>query len=212
MIEIVVLAKRLDRAKERLKPLLSGAAREALTLAMLADLLNALSRVEKAARVSTMTADPHIGAFVEKAGVNWIRQRREAGLNASARAALARASALGCPLLLLPSDIPLTKAGDVNAVIDAGLDAGVAGVRSRDGGTNALFIVPRLDFRFAFGPASFLAHRAEARRLGIALCPVSTPGLEDDVDTPASLYRAWSRRPGPRTLEILEALPRGLVS
>jgi 2-phospho-L-lactate guanylyltransferase len=57
----------------------------------------------------------------------------------------------------------------------------------RDDGTNVLRLPARCEFRFAYGPGSFRAHRAEATRLGLAVRVVRKPDLAYDVDWPADV-------------------------
>ena len=46
----------------------------------------------------------------------------------------------------------------------------------RDDGTNVLRLPAGCDFRFAYGPGSFRAHRAEATRLGLPVRVLREPG------------------------------------
>ena len=57
----------------------------------------------------------------------------------------------------------------------------------RDDGTPVLSVPTAADFRFAYGPASFRRHAAEARRLGLGLRVVRDRDLAFDVDVPDDL-------------------------
>jgi 2-phospho-L-lactate guanylyltransferase len=57
----------------------------------------------------------------------------------------------------------------------------------RDDGTPVLSIPTDEEFRFAYGPASFRRHAAEARRLGLAVRVVRDHDLGFDVDLPDDL-------------------------
>ena len=57
----------------------------------------------------------------------------------------------------------------------------------RDDGTNVLRLPTDVDFRFAYGPGSFRAHRAEATRLGLPVRVLREPNLAYDVDWPADV-------------------------
>jgi len=57
----------------------------------------------------------------------------------------------------------------------------------RDDGTNVVRLPTDLAFRFAYGPGSFRAHRAEAMRLGVPVRILRHPGLAYDVDWPADV-------------------------
>jgi 2-phospho-L-lactate guanylyltransferase len=57
----------------------------------------------------------------------------------------------------------------------------------RDDGTPVLSVPIPSRFRFAYGPGSFRAHVANARRVGLAVRVVRDPDLGFDVDLPADL-------------------------
>jgi 2-phospho-L-lactate guanylyltransferase len=57
----------------------------------------------------------------------------------------------------------------------------------RDDGTNVLCAPTGARFGFSYGPRSFVRHRAEARRLGLAVRVVRHSVLAWDVDVPSDL-------------------------
>jgi 2-phospho-L-lactate guanylyltransferase len=65
----------------------------------------------------------------------------------------------------------------------------------RDDGTPVISVPVDLDFHFAYGPASFRRHAAEARRLGAGLRVVRDPDLAFDVDVPEDLARLHALAP-----------------
>ena len=70
----------------------------------------------------------------------------------------------------------------------------------RDDGTNVLRLPAGSDFRFAYGPGSFRAHRAEATRLGLPVRVLRHPDLAYDVDWPADVMELGRTvLTGPRT-------------
>ncbi len=54
-------------------------------------------------------------------------------------------------------------------------------------GTNVICVPTGAGFEFAYGPASFTHHRAEARRLGLTARIITDEALSWDVDQPADL-------------------------
>jgi 2-phospho-L-lactate/phosphoenolpyruvate guanylyltransferase len=81
------------------------------------------------------------------------------------------------------ADLPLARSlawvgdfGGVTLVPDRHLD-----------GTNVAGVPAGSGFRFAYGPGSFAAHRAEATRLGLPVRLVPDDALGWDVDVPADL-------------------------
>ncbi len=202
---IVILCKPLAQAKQRLAPLFGPAARAALAEAMLRDVIAAAVQARSARSVAVRSADPRVGSIAHAAGIDWQREHDIAGLSAAAAAALADPNLRGDSLLmLLPADLPLARAADIDRLTQLGASAGV---RARDGGTNALLLDPARRFDFRYGPASFALHMAEARRRGDELHCLLTGGLIDDIDTPESVARLMRGRPGTNTSAFLADNP-----
>jgi 2-phospho-L-lactate guanylyltransferase len=114
-----------------------------------------------------------------------------AGLNAALTQAHRALLDLGCSeVLVLPADLPLVSAAEIDALVRAARDGGFA-MSSDDAGvgTNALALVGGVPFHFQFGADSRRLHLAEAARLALAPQLLRLPGLEFDVDSPADLQR-----------------------
>jgi 2-phospho-L-lactate guanylyltransferase len=58
-------------------------------------------------------------------------------------------------------------------------------------GSNVLAVPTGAGFSFSYGPGSFDAHRAEARRLELAFEVIDDPDLAWDVDGPDDLPFDW---------------------
>jgi 2-phospho-L-lactate guanylyltransferase len=97
----------------------------------------------------------------------------------------------GCrEVLMLPADLPMITAAEIDHVVYAGRNAGMAIAPDSVGtGTNALFLVSAQPFRFQFGQDSMQLHLQEAKRCGLDPQVIRLPGLEFDVDSPADLRR-----------------------
>ncbi len=179
----------LAQAKTRLAEVLDGPARAELALAMLADVLAACRDsgcFERTVVVSNDDAvldaarDAGAGALAEPAGL-------AGGLNGGlefGRRDIVRDGAT--ELVIVPADVPLARADDLRAVIDA-FDADarphVVLVRSRDNGTNALALRPPDAIPMRFGLNSAGAHRAAAGAAGIAVAEVVNERLAYDIDS-----------------------------
>lgn len=191
----VVPVKDLQAAKQRLSPLLSASERAALSLAMLADVLAALTTARDD------PDNPLCGVLVvarEQAVQDWARQRDvdvmaeaenrgygEAVSDAGQRLAADGAAAI----LVLPGDLPLLGAEDVKAVL-AALQASASVVLAPSGdesGTNALACKPPTVLPPAFGVDSFRRHRDIAKALGLSVALVRRPGLALDIDSAEDL-------------------------
>ena len=91
-------------------------------------------------------------------------------------------------LLILPADLPMLAADDIDALVEAGRAAGFAVAPDESGqGTNGLYLSCLECFDFQFGPGSRERHVSAAERLGLDVATVNRPGLEFDVDCPADL-------------------------
>jgi 2-phospho-L-lactate guanylyltransferase len=109
------------------------------------------------------------------------------GLNPALHQAAARIGAAAA-LLVLPADLPLLTAQDVEQFIYHAERATVVIAPDRHcHGTNALLLASSEKFRFRFGPNSYWAHQQEARRLGLSVVSVAIYNLAFDLDTPEDL-------------------------
>jgi 2-phospho-L-lactate guanylyltransferase len=96
-------------------------------------------------------------------------------------------------LLILPADLPLLAAAEIDDLVEAGRSAGFAVAPDAAGtGTNGLYLSCPQCFEFQFGPGSRERHASAARLLGLGVATVVRPGLEFDVDHPTQLER-WDR-------------------
>jgi len=104
----------------------------------------------------------------------------------SARQVLIQAGAT--ELILLPADLPLVTADDIDLLVTRGRRAGFALATDAAGtGTNALYVASPAPFRFQFGTGSRFHHVDEAVRLGLGAEVLRSPGLQFDLDGPVDL-------------------------
>ena len=204
----LIPVKVLSSAKTRLSPLLDDDARRALTLAMYRDTLDAALACPALDGVAAVTRDDELLSIAEEAGAQPMPE--PGGLNEaldSAARALASRSDVE-RLLVLAADLPLARAADIAAVVEAQAD--VAIVASNDGGTNAMAVTPTA-FAFRYGPGSARLHVEAARDAGLSVEPLDLADLALDIDTPADLERlrdalTSGRQAGRRTLATLRKL------
>jgi len=189
VIAALVPVKRLAQAKSRLRTVLSDGQRREFVLAMLEDVLRLLASQPAIGTTAVVSADDEVLAFARRLGAQPIREppgRR--GLNAAlafAAEVLARQGAGG--LLVLPADVPLANAADIEAVLAAWQEAPVILCSSHSGGTGALALRPPQAIPFRFGPRSFAAHRRAAAERGLSVAVLSRPALALDIDRPEDL-------------------------
>ena len=207
MIAALVPVRRLGAAKSRLRPGVGAQWLEALTLAMLEDILAVLCASPELGAVLVVTEDERVAEAARKAGARAL-VRTEPGLNASLEAGGALLASEGASaVLVVLGDVPGLRAADVTALAAALGELGPRGVLlapARDGGTAALLRRPHDVIACAFGPQSAERHRDLARRGGVPLRELALPGLAIDLDLPDDLG-AFLAGPGagPRTRALL---------
>jgi 2-phospho-L-lactate guanylyltransferase len=187
MIAAIIPVKTLAQAKSRLGTLLIAPERRALVLAMLGDVLASLTMAKRIDRVGVISADPVVLAYAAARGAEALDDHTP-DLNAAlAQAATHYAGSGAAATLVLPADIPLIQAREIDDLISAAAPRGVVIAPSRDGGTNALLIGPALALPFLFGAGSLARHLEAARARELATRVFRSPGLEIDVDRPDDL-------------------------
>jgi len=201
---IVIPVKSLASAKQRLSPALEQEERTALATAMLKDVFEAVASWAKRPQVAVVTGDAEARSLARQCGFELLDDADEAGESAAVEHATRALEAQGAAtLLVIPGDIPLVTAGELEAIYAAAPPAGAVLVPSHDGrGTNAALRTPASLFPLCFGNDSFLPHRAAARATGLRLVELSLPGIALDVDTPQDLA-ALVAAPGERRSQRL---------
>ena len=188
LTEIVIPIKRLSRAKQRLAGLLSPSERAGLVLAMLEDLLGAVSRADKG-RIWLVASDDAVFDIGRTFGVRPIREHRTCGYNAAVALGFTAVAGPERPVAVLPGDLPLAGSGEITSLVaplKTAPDIRIAG--ARDGrGTNGLFLSRPHLLSPAFGPDSFADYVNASHNAGITPRLLHAPGLAFDIDTPADL-------------------------
>ncbi len=182
---VLVPVKAFDQAKRRLAGVLDAGARAALAAAMAETVLRAAGDL----RTAVVCDDEGVREWAEELGAEAI-WTPGLGLNGAVAAGIAHLERRGLERVVVAhADLPLARdltwlaaGGGVTLVPD----------RHRDG-TNVLCVPVGAGFTPAYGSGSFLAHRAEAARLGLVARLVPDAWLgghvdhPDDPDAPAEL-------------------------
>ncbi|HEV8115030.1 MAG TPA: 2-phospho-L-lactate guanylyltransferase, partial [Acidimicrobiales bacterium] len=176
---VLVPIKAFALAKQRLASVLDPPARRALAEAMAATVLEAAGSL----RTAVVCDDEEVRAWAEAQGAEAI-WTPGLGLNGAVGAGVAHLARRGVERVVVAhADLPL--AADLTWLADSD---GVTLVPDRHGdGTNVACVPAGAGFAFAYGAASFVAHRHEAVRLGLTQRLVPDARLGWDVDVPADL-------------------------
>jgi 2-phospho-L-lactate guanylyltransferase len=204
----LVPVKRLEESKSRLLSHLPDARREALTLAMLSDLLEALGAVDGLDRIVVTTPDPIVAALARSAGAE-ILMRPEPGLNAALEDGIERTQPTPDePFLIVLGDVAGALSADLEQLLAASRASDLPGVwlaPSSDGGTSALLLCPARAIPCRFGRDSAKRHREAAEAEGVAYHELELPSLSIDLDEPEDLERfVRTNSGGRRTRALLE--------
>lgn len=182
---VVIPVKGPDEGKQRLAAALDPARRTALVKGMLERVVAAAQGARRVDRVCLLGSSrhglPEDLPLLPDPGTG-LNPALTSAFDAAKRADAAR-------LVIVFADLPQLTSLDIELLVAAPADE-VAIAPDRHGtGTNAISLpLPAAgDFTFAFGPDSFAAHTAEARRLGLQIEEVRSPGLAHDIDEPDDL-------------------------
>lgn len=176
---VLLPIKAFALAKQRLAPLRDPPARRALAEAMAATVLAAAGPL----RTAVVCDDDDVRGWAEAQGAEAI-WTPGLGLNGAVEAGVAHLARRGVARVIVAhADLPLAE--DLTWLADGD---GVTLVPDRHGdGTNVACVPTGVGFTFAYGAASFAAHRREATRLGLVQRLVPDERLGWDVDVPADL-------------------------
>lgn len=188
----VVPVKRFDQTKQRLAAVLAPEVRSRLARAMFQDVLNALGRTRSLAGVMVVTGDAEAARMARQVGAEVLHD--QAGVGTAAAVALAAHELVvagRAGMLVLPADIPLIGAEDVEALIAAHAGRAAPAVTlvpaEADGGTNALACSPPDALPPCFGTDSFARHVEAARQRGIEPAVLRLARMGRDIDRPEDL-------------------------
>jgi len=205
MIAGIVPVKALAESKSRLFPERARGDVEALSLAMMGDVIACLRAVDGLARVVVTTPDAAVAAAAQAQGAQALL-REDPGLNAAIEAASAEVAGPRDGVLVVLGDVAAADPAEVSQLLAAAPARGVALAPSRDGGTSALLRRPADTIPACFGRDSAKRHREAAAAAGAAFVELVLPSLAIDVDR-AEDARAILAAPtlGARTRALLEA-------
>lgn len=162
--------------------------RTQLARAMLHDVLSTLHDARRFA-VAVVTGDEYARNLARDYGFDIIADRDNPGetgaIEMATRVCLERGIT---ETLVIPADIPLIEAWEVDEIFKHAPDQGSVLVPAGDGrGTNAVLRRPANLFPLQFGNDSFKPHHAAAQATGKPCVVLKLPGIAVDVDNPEDL-------------------------
>ncbi|MGC8816816.1 MAG: 2-phospho-L-lactate guanylyltransferase [Candidatus Hadarchaeum sp.] len=201
----IIPIKHLGEAKSSLARVLDPQTRRRLVLAMLADMLKAISEAPSIFKTAVVSPDNEVLDFARANNALGVEEPG-LSLNGALKLAISRAVALGArAVLLLPGDLPLIRGVDIeNITAMATSERDVVISPSKANGTNALFLRPPEAMDLNFGGESFPRHLREAVRVGIKPRIYRSTTVSFDVDEPEDLLELKRLGPGTNTYEVLK--------
>ena len=197
---VLVPVKAFSDAKARLAAVLGDAERERLARWTAARVLAA------AGELPTYVAcdDEQVAAWAGEHGAA-ILWHPGVGLNAAVNNSVADLRAAGVTdVIVAHGDLP--RAHSLASLTEPGA---ITFVPDRHGdGTNVIALPTDLQFRFAYGPGSFLRHLDAAIAAGHSVRVCRDPLLAADIDTPADLAHPLVQEVLPSWLQTNQANPR----
>jgi 2-phospho-L-lactate/phosphoenolpyruvate guanylyltransferase len=188
---ILVPVKILANAKQRLATVLDQATRTKLAQAMLFDVFDALHAWASRPQVSIVTSDPFALDLARQFEFQVIPDNTSRSETDAIEMATRVCELQGVDsTLVIPGDIPLIQACELEKILEAAPDQGTVLVPAADGrGTNAAWRRPAGLFPLRFGNDSFKPHLKAARATHKPCIVLSLPGIALDIDNPADLRR-----------------------
>jgi 2-phospho-L-lactate guanylyltransferase len=186
---ILIPVKNLSSAKQRLASLLDQPARTELAQAMLHDVVAAVAAWRRCPRCALVTSDPFAIDRAREFNFEIIPDSANTGETAAIEMATRLCVERGTEYtLVIPADIPLIQASELDQILEHAPEAGSVLVPAADGrGTNAAFRRPADLFPLRFGNDSFKPHLAAAKATGKPCEVLQLPGIALDVDNPSDL-------------------------
>ena len=192
-------------AKRRLEPVLDERERESLVLAMVRDVLDALTRCRALSGILLVSRDAQAFELADEFGVDVFEDSATDLSGAVVQSGdYARHHREAEGTLFVPGDVPLIGPEDVVAALD-GHEQVTLVPDANDIGTNAAASSPPNAFEYLFDGKSFKPHIASARRAGIEPRVVRNTAWGLDVDTVEELAVVAERAAGTRTGRFLES-------
>jgi 2-phospho-L-lactate guanylyltransferase len=198
IVAALMPVKGFRNAKQRLSPLLGSAARELLAETMFRDILRQVQLARGLAATFVVTGNDKVASIAAAAGAEVIRESAENGETSAVDFARLELKQAGCEaVLILPGDMPLVRAIDVEQIL-AQVPPGASApfallVPSHDRlGTNALLLAPPDVIPLRFGYDSFTFHSAQVTAQSLPQCYFENAHIALDIDEPADLERFLS--------------------
>jgi 2-phospho-L-lactate guanylyltransferase len=202
---ILIPVKNLSAAKQRLAGVLDQPARTELAQAMLHDVVATVAAWPRRPACALVTSDSFALDLARQYHFEIIPDLANPGETGAIEMATCFCLLRGIDsTLVIPADIPLIQASELDQILAHAPDEGSVLVPAADGrGTNAAFRRPANLFPLRFGNDSFKPHLAAAQATGRPCVVLQLPGIALDVDDPGDLQQLVAHPGETRTQTLL---------
>lgn len=202
---ILIPVKNLSAAKQRLAGVLDQPARTELAQAMLHDVVATVAAWPRRPACALVTSDSFALDLARQYHFEIIPDPANPGETGAIEMATCFCLLRGIDsTLVIPADIPLIQASELDQILAHAPDEGSVLVPAADGrGTNAAFRRPANLFPLRFGNDSFKPHLAAAQATGRPCVVLQLPGIALDVDDPGDLQQLVAHPGETRTQTLL---------
>lgn len=187
---VVIPVKPLKRSKTRLAQVLPPEQRQSLAEQMLRHVLGVVRSVPQLMGTLVISRDNKALTIAREYGARTVQESGQPELNAALMRATQVARRFHADaVLILPADLPMLTANDVQQVLALGQQSSgivIASDQNHDG-TNALLVRPPGAIEYSYGPGSYERHIGLARLAGVDVQVYESSGLSLDIDVPADL-------------------------
>ncbi|AIF83528.1 2-phospho-L-lactate guanylyltransferase [Candidatus Nitrososphaera evergladensis SR1] len=182
----IIPVKKFENSKSRLSAVLSVQDRVRLAGLMLQDTLATLDRCKLLAEIVVVSSDERAGEIARKYGATVLFQAQDAGVNSAVavadRYAVQKKNAGAT--IVIPQDLPLLGAGDVDGICSAAAGRCIVICPSlRYDGTNLLLRMPADVISTSYDNNSYESHIVSARAQHAAVRVIEQEHLMFDIDT-----------------------------
>ncbi|HEV8719660.1 MAG TPA: 2-phospho-L-lactate guanylyltransferase [Candidatus Binatia bacterium] len=197
-VAALIPVKGFRNAKQRLSRILSSAARELLAETMFRDVLRQVRIARGLVGTFVVTGDDQVAAMASALGAEVIREAEERGETSAVDFARQELQSAGWEaVLIVPADMPLVRAADIEQVLARVLERATAPfallVPSHDRlGTNALLLAPPGVIKLRFGYDSFSFHMGQVTAQGLPIRYMENEHMALDIDEPKDLEQFLS--------------------
>jgi 2-phospho-L-lactate guanylyltransferase len=186
----IVPVKPLRRGKSRLAGMLTEDQRVRLNHYLLEHILTVLNEVPEIEHTLVVSRDAAALALTRDMGGRTVLEDGAPQFNTALKRASVVAQMHGAhAVLVLPADLPLIDAKEIQALLKHGRKPPVVVIAPdrRENGTNGLFINPVNLIEYAYGPGSNTRHAEQAVLAGARVKVIRSKAFGLDLDLPEDL-------------------------